>query len=93
LLYQPKKEGLYFFLYVSKAGLKLAGSEQTVVQDCMVLFTVVVTDHTLIGSGLTMVFHDWIERQIGITDSFAFPVNSINIVLISTFCIGCVLFA
>ena len=37
LFYQPKKECLCFFLYISEMGVELAGSEQIVVQDFMML--------------------------------------------------------
>ena len=36
-LYQLKKEGLCFFLYISEMGMELAGSEQIIVQDFMML--------------------------------------------------------
>ena len=31
LFYQPKKEGLCFFLYICKVGAELAGSEQIII--------------------------------------------------------------
>ena len=37
LFYQPKKESLCFFLYISEMGMELAGSEQIIVQDFMML--------------------------------------------------------
>lgn len=36
--YQPRKESLRLFFGVGKVGMKLAGSEQIVVQHFMVLF-------------------------------------------------------
>ena len=41
LIYQPKKEGLCFFLYIGKVGIELAGSEQVVIQDFAVMLQVV----------------------------------------------------
>ena len=38
LIYQPKKESLCLFFGVGKLGMKLAGSEQVVIQDFAVSF-------------------------------------------------------
>ena len=40
LIYQPKKESLCLFFGVGEVGMKLAGSEQVVVQDFVVLLQI-----------------------------------------------------
>lgn len=35
--YQPRKEGLCFFLYIGEVGMKFTGSEQIVTQDFSVV--------------------------------------------------------
>jgi len=37
LFYQPKKECLCFFLYISEMGVELAGSEEIAIENFMVL--------------------------------------------------------
>lgn len=39
-IYQPIKEGLGFLFHIRKVGMELAGGEQIIVQDFMVVFQV-----------------------------------------------------